>query len=153
LQLLELPTKKKTNIMFGNKRHNQKGQHQSGSSAGVCACPSCGYSIPHVSGIPCRTHLCPTCMVLLVRGESSNESSLNIKEKQANPEQVIPTLDLPTTPVFPIVDADLCIGCEACIESCPANAILMDDGKAVIQNERCKNCRKCVGVCPVWAIS
>jgi len=138
--------------MFGSKKHNQQGQHQSGSSVGVCTCPRCGYSIPHVSGIPCRSHMCPTCMVLLVRGESSKNSSFDNKEEQAIPEQVIPTPDLPVTPVFPIVDADLCIGCEACIESCPANAILLVDGKAIIQNKLCRNCRKCVRECPVGAI-
>ena len=136
--------------MFRNKKHNQ---HQSGSSHAVCACPRCGYSIPHVAGIPCRSRICPTCMVLLVRRESSKESTLTITEKETISSQIIPTPDLQTTPVFPIVDADLCIGCEACVENCPANAILMVDGKAVIQNELCKNCRKCVRVCPVSAIS
>lgn len=135
--------------MFGNKKQSQ---HQSGSSHAVCTCPRCGYLLPHVAGVPCRSHICPTCMVLLVRGKSSNDSSFNHKEKQTIPEQVIPSPDLPATPVFPIVDANLCIGCEACVENCPANAILMIVGKAVIQNELCKNCRKCMRVCPVGAI-
>lgn len=142
-----------TKIMFGNKKHNQQGRHQSNSSGGVCTCPRCGYSIPHVEGIPCRSHICPTCMVLLVRGESSKDSSLNNKEKQTIPSQVIVARNISATRVFSLIDADLCIGCEACIGSCPANAIFMVDGKAVIQNELCKNCRKCVRVCPVSAIS
>jgi Na+-translocating ferredoxin:NAD+ oxidoreductase subunit B len=141
--------------MLGNRKHNQnnrQGQHQSCKSFAVCTCPECGYSIPHTGGTPCRSLMCPTCMVLLVRGEISKKSILNISEKQIISIQVISTPDLPSTKVFPIVDFDLCIGCKTCVENCPTNAILMVDGKAVIQNELCKKCKKCVRVCPVGAI-
>ncbi len=50
------------------------------------------------------------------------------------------------------IDADKCTGCEACIESCPSEAIKMANGKAVIDNDLCVDCGVCVDECPVEAI-
>lgn len=33
----------------------------------VCICLHCGYEQPHISGIPCRTAVCPHCGKLLIR--------------------------------------------------------------------------------------
>ena len=58
----------------------------------------------------------------------------------------------------PIVDPDLCIGCGACAQACPPNAITMrtdyDEGyKAVsIFYGRCIYCGRCWEVCPEGAI-
>ena len=53
-----------------------------------------------------------------------------------------------------IIDQELCIGCEACIEYCPAEAIGMEDDQASIDQEFCTECNNClrVDVCPVDAI-
>jgi len=137
--------------MFGNRNQNQnnrQGKRRSGSTAGVCACPQCGYSIPHQAGTPCQSLLCPVCKVPLVRGESAAGITVNNAEKQ-----IVATASVQAAPVFPVVDAELCVGCETCVEACPANAILMVDGQAQIQNELCRKCRKCVRACPVGAIS
>ncbi|WP_425059470.1 Caffeyl-CoA reductase-Etf complex subunit CarE [Sporomusa carbonis] len=45
---------------------------------------------------------------------------------------------------------DQCIGCSACVGTCPFGAIV-EDGKAVI-TETCTACGACVDVCPVGAI-
>ena len=50
------------------------------------------------------------------------------------------------------VNKDLCSGCEACLQSCPYDAIVMKDGKAEI-TELCQLCRACLSVCPEGAIS
>ena len=51
-----------------------------------------------------------------------------------------------------IVDTGKCKGCEECLASCPFDAIVIKEGKAII-NEYCQVCMACVGVCPEGAIS
>jgi electron transfer flavoprotein alpha subunit len=50
------------------------------------------------------------------------------------------------------VNRELCSACEACIQSCPYDAIVMKEGKAEI-TELCQLCRACLSVCPEGAIS
>ena len=50
-----------------------------------------------------------------------------------------------------IVIKDQCNGCEACLASCPYEAIEMVDGAAWI-NEKCTLCLACIEACPVEAI-
>jgi ferredoxin len=50
------------------------------------------------------------------------------------------------------VDNNRCTGCEACLESCPSEAIKMDNGKAKVERDACVDCAVCVGECPVEAI-
>jgi len=51
------------------------------------------------------------------------------------------------------VNADTCTGCEACVGSCPVEAISMKEGKAVVNEDECIDCGACVGECPVEAIT
>ena len=46
-----------------------------------------------------------------------------------------------------------CVGCGACIDSCPVEALTMADDKAVCDAEKCVDCGACVDTCPVSAIS
>ena len=50
------------------------------------------------------------------------------------------------------VNRELCSACEACIQSCPYDAIVMKEDKAEI-TELCQLCRACLSVCPEGAIS
>ena len=50
-----------------------------------------------------------------------------------------------------IVNQEKCIGCGACVSACPFDAIVMQDGKALI-TEKCTMCGACISVCPVEAI-
>jgi len=52
-----------------------------------------------------------------------------------------------------VVDKDVCIGCEACVGVCPAEAISVVDGKAQVNSDDCIECGACVSTCPVSAIS
>ncbi|WP_423363309.1 4Fe-4S dicluster-binding protein [Mycoplasma sp. P36-A1] len=51
-----------------------------------------------------------------------------------------------------VVREEECIGCAACVSTCPVSVIEMnDEGKAHV-NEGCIDCGACVGVCPVSCI-
>lgn len=52
-----------------------------------------------------------------------------------------------------VINKDTCIGCGACVGTCPVNAISLDDGKAVIDQDTCVKCGACKEACPVSAIS
>jgi NAD-dependent dihydropyrimidine dehydrogenase PreA subunit len=57
-------------------------------------------------------------------------------------------------PWFPSVDAETCIGCTLCFDTCGRNVYDMQDNKAVVINAmNCMvGCSTCATVCPVEAI-
>ncbi len=69
-------------------------------------------------------------------------------EKQHDVREVHAHTRAPYVYIQPMI----CVGCEVCVEVCPFNAIVMEEGKAVVLKELCKNCRICVRVCPEGAI-
>ncbi len=54
--------------------------------------------------------------------------------------------------VEPEVDITNCNGCELCVPVCKRKAIRIEDGVAIIAQEKCKYCGQCIVVCPVDAI-
>jgi len=52
-----------------------------------------------------------------------------------------------------VVDPKKCTACESCVESCPLEAITMNDEVAVVDEETCGDCGACVDACPVEAIT
>jgi electron transfer flavoprotein alpha subunit len=46
-----------------------------------------------------------------------------------------------------------CIGCGACVQTCPFDALDLVDGIAVVDPEKCTDCGVCVGVCPTMALT
>ena len=51
------------------------------------------------------------------------------------------------------IDLDFCKGCGMCAEICPAKAIVMKKGKAVIDRGDCIRCFCCQEFCPKEAIA
>ena len=52
-----------------------------------------------------------------------------------------------------VINEETCIGCGACIEVCPTEALEMVDEKAKVDAEKCVDCGACIDECPVEAIS
>ncbi|KZX16576.1 ferredoxin [Methanobrevibacter cuticularis] len=51
------------------------------------------------------------------------------------------------------IDQDTCVQCFLCEESCPVEAIKLEDDKVVLDNEKCIRCNVCSTKCPVNALS
>lgn len=49
------------------------------------------------------------------------------------------------------IDEEKCTACGACVDSCPVDAITVDD-VAVVDEDTCIDCGTCVEECPVEAI-
>ncbi len=54
--------------------------------------------------------------------------------------------------VSPQVNAENCIGCEACVEHCSQSALSVSEEIAVVDEERCIGCGECILICPSEAI-
>ncbi len=50
------------------------------------------------------------------------------------------------------VDADLCLGCGACEDVCPFNALQVADGLSQVNEALCLGCGVCVNACPQGAL-
>lgn len=65
--------------------------------------------------------------------------SLGILQEEIDYEQ-------PSRP--PVVDKDMCKGCDFCKNACPVDAISISDGRAFIDPDRCVKCYCCIEICP-----
>jgi len=52
-----------------------------------------------------------------------------------------------------IIDRELCIGCEACVDACAFDAIHLDQEEIAAANDNCTACGACIDECPTEALS
>ncbi|MFX0030844.1 MAG: 4Fe-4S binding protein [Candidatus Hermodarchaeota archaeon] len=52
-----------------------------------------------------------------------------------------------------IIDEDLCIACNACVDRCPVDAISIEENFAVVDRNKCLGCGLCHRTCPEDAIT
>jgi len=52
-----------------------------------------------------------------------------------------------------VINKDACIGCGACINTCPMEAIQMLNKVAKINDQKCIKCKACITVCMLDAIT
>ena len=45
------------------------------------------------------------------------------------------------------IDQDSCTACDACIEACPCDAVIIVDGKHTIDPDLCVECGACYDAC------
>lgn len=72
---------------------------------------------------------------------------LRALKKMNNPARLM------KTNFFAEVDADLCSGCEVCVDRCQMDAIIIVDNISTINKKKCLGCGLCVVTCPSEAIS
>ena len=46
------------------------------------------------------------------------------------------------------VKTEECTGCGICMDECPANAIILENEKAIVYDDKCTDCGTCVDSCP-----
>ena len=51
------------------------------------------------------------------------------------------------------INADVCVGCGSCKDSCPVEAISAAGDKFQIDAGKCVDCGACAGNCPAGAIA
>ena len=54
----------------------------------------------------------------------------------------------------PVIDEELCTGCEICIDECPNNALeMVNDVAKLVRPDDCDGCESCAEECPSEAIT
>jgi heterodisulfide reductase subunit A-like polyferredoxin len=58
-----------------------------------------------------------------------------------------------SSPFIAKLDAEICVGCETCLERCQMEALSVVDEHAVLKEDRCIGCGLCVSTCQSGALT
>lgn len=58
-----------------------------------------------------------------------------------------------TTMAHPVIDADECIACGVCVDTCPCGVLELQDVATVVDEDSCAACGACQEACPAGAIT
>lgn len=53
----------------------------------------------------------------------------------------------------PVIDADECIACGVCVDTCPMGVLEVSDVASVTDEDSCVACGACQDACPAGAIT
>lgn len=99
-----------------------------------------------------RRGLCPKEGEIRILGDDINsfrvKDYLHSDAKRGKIFSLLPPFLQPK----PDVILSKCVGCGKCAENCPANAISVNGGKAVIDRKGCIKCFCCQELCPIHAV-
>lgn len=99
-----------------------------------------------------RRGLCPSDSMISVIGDPVESFIVSdYKHSDAKRGKIFSMLP-PFLQPRPSVILSKCVGCGACEKSCPVNAIVIKDRKAVIDRAECIKCFCCQELCPIHAI-
>ena len=71
---------------------------------------------------------------------------------QRTPPAILATIG--ENQAHPVIDADECICCGVCVDTCPTDTLELGDECAVVANEEnCIACGQCMEACPTGAIT
>ena len=107
---------------------------------------------------------CHVCFGLLVFGDTTREGLIYPARSMKVDLEELPQLPLTNYMMeSPVLDVDPCIGCSKCVDNCPTNCIIMDEGpqNKTLKSGKTRNvenpyfdyticigCSTCVKVCP-----
>jgi Fe-S-cluster-containing hydrogenase component 2 len=88
--------------------------------------------------------------------EAACNALAQLEQAAIPPPLLMVSLDLDGDPHFRKVSLNepLCIACDACLPTCPTDALIMGEGHSVIAviDPLCYGCGRCVPVCPTHAL-
>lgn len=58
-----------------------------------------------------------------------------------------------TIMAHPVIDADECISCGVCVDTCPCGVLELQDVATVVDEDSCAACGACQEACPAGAIT
>lgn len=92
-----------------------------------------------------------------VIADKVKEAEEYIRDGILSEENESKSVVLPSKCVNVLLEKEKCVGCGACVNICPTNAICFEEDewgyyRATVKGEKCVNCGKCSSICPAISL-